>query len=94
LGDNSWDQASLQIRCGGLGIRKASDVALPAFLASGHGAANMVKLVNPIRMEADPIPHLVNGIEDWKYKFPLGSALLPTKKAVQSNWDTPLCDIK
>ena len=94
LDDNAWDQASLPIRSGGLGIRKASDVALPAFLASAHGAANMVKLVNPNRMEADPIPHLVNGIEDWKNKFPLGSALLPENKSEQSKWDTPLCDIK
>ena len=34
LSDLAWDQSSLPVKQGGLGIRKASDLALPAFLSS------------------------------------------------------------
>ena len=32
LSDEAWNQASLPVASGGLGIRKATQVALPAFL--------------------------------------------------------------
>ena len=35
MSDESWDQATLPVANGGLGIRKATDIALPAFLSSG-----------------------------------------------------------
>ena len=56
-----WDQCSLPVAKGGLGIRLASDLALPAFLASSHGAeggmitllpAHMTKLEYELRQEA------------------------------------------
>jgi len=34
MSDDVWDQATLLVANGGLGIRKATDVALPAFLSS------------------------------------------------------------
>jgi hypothetical protein len=37
LSDNQWLQAGLPIRDGGLGIRRVSSLALPAFLASAAG---------------------------------------------------------
>ena len=42
LNDESWLQATLGVRASGLGLREASEVAQPAFLASqkaGHAAA-------------------------------------------------------
>jgi hypothetical protein len=38
LSDNQWLQASLPIRDGGLGVRRVSTLALPAFLASAAGS--------------------------------------------------------
>jgi len=34
LSDSEWTQASLSVRDGGLGVRRVSTLALPAFLAS------------------------------------------------------------
>ena len=43
--DNSWSQAKLPVRYGGLGLRTAADLALPAFLSS---RAASISLVNDI----------------------------------------------
>lgn len=37
-----WLQASLPICTGGLGIRNASNLSLPAFFTSGHGAQTQI----------------------------------------------------
>lgn len=42
LTDLDWTQATLPIQIGGLGTRKKSDIALPAFLASAHGCLSLV----------------------------------------------------
>ena len=39
LTDTQWLQASLPIKDGGLGVRRVSSLALPAFLASAAGTA-------------------------------------------------------
>ena len=38
LSDDVWDQATLPVANGGLGVRRAFDIALPAFLSSVSGA--------------------------------------------------------
>ena len=38
LESESWAQSTLPVSKGGLGVRYASDIALPAFLSSAHGA--------------------------------------------------------
>ena len=43
LVEDSWVQCSLPVSIGGLGIRKASDLAPPAFLGSAHGAMDKCK---------------------------------------------------
>src|SRR6218665_1025713 len=37
MADDQWTQASLPIKLGGLGIRRAASLAIPAFLASAAG---------------------------------------------------------
>ena len=44
--DNNWSQAKLPVRYGGLGLRTAADLALPAFLSS---RAASISLVNDVR---------------------------------------------
>jgi hypothetical protein len=41
----SWKQATLLVAYGGLGIRSARDIALPAFLSSLHSVGNLVNTV-------------------------------------------------
>ena len=47
LDSATWLQATLPTSKGGLGIRQASDVALPAFLASCHSTQELVNAVLP-----------------------------------------------
>jgi hypothetical protein len=41
LYDSAWNQATLPISFGGLGVRRASDLALPAFLSSVAGSSSL-----------------------------------------------------
>jgi hypothetical protein len=45
LDEKAWTQASLPVRMGGMGIRSATDLALPAFLASVHSCDLPVRAI-------------------------------------------------
>src|SRR6218665_735573 len=45
LTEDQWMQASLPIRMGGLGVRRVSSLALPAFLASAAGTLSIQSLI-------------------------------------------------
>jgi hypothetical protein len=45
LTDLPWCQSTLPIRFGGLGIRRISDICLPAFLSSIQGIKKLVSLL-------------------------------------------------
>jgi len=53
LSDSQWLQASLPIRFGGLGIRRVTSLALPAFLAS---AASTLLLQDEIIVGLQQLP--------------------------------------
>ena len=95
MDDNAWSQASLPLCYGGLGIRKVSEVALPAFLASAHGSSDMVRLLNPSRLSEDPIAHLGTAVQKWS-NFLAGNqgGDFPIKPSAQNLWDKPLCDLR
>ena len=46
-----WDRASMPISKGGLGVRQAADVALPAFIASIHSASLLSSRVFPRKFD-------------------------------------------
>src|SRR6218665_288544 len=88
LNDLQWTQASLPIKMGGLGIRRASSLALPAFLAS---AASTLPLQTLILTSINLIPntHILDMTSEWcsKSDFKDGDSM-PTHK--QALWDRPL----
>ena len=43
--DESWTQASLPVRAGGLGIRKSEDIALPCYISSALSAHTLVEAI-------------------------------------------------
>ena len=45
LSDVQWIQASLPVKAGGLGIRRAASLALPAYLASATSTASLQDLI-------------------------------------------------
>ena len=56
LNTAAWDQASLPLRWGGIGVRSAHRLAPSAFLASAAGAAAPLSLILPGRVLATPYP--------------------------------------
>ena len=58
LTDVAWEQATLPVANGGIGVRKASQVAVPAFLSSVAGVEPLISELLPGRLQA------VAGIND------------------------------
>ena len=63
--DNSWTQASLPARSGGLGIRKSVDIALPCFISSAFSAHSMVEAILSSVTDLAPF-ELSTEVEIWK----------------------------
>ena len=86
--DESWTQASLPVRSGGLGIRKASDISLPCFISSALSASSLVDAI--LSSVPDLAPFEVSTeVETWKSN---GQGLVePDGESSfrQRAWDTP-----
>jgi len=89
LSDHSWLQASLPVSSGGLGVRTASQLVLPAFLSSVVGSVDLCQQILPSRL------HSIAGLQDihfraacdlWMAKTPVS----PPNNACQKSWDSPL----
>ncbi|XP_063368267.1 uncharacterized protein LOC134656640 [Cydia amplana] len=91
LSDHSWTQASLPIRHGGLGIRKISSVALPAFLSSVHSSASLIGKI----LKGLPSNYETAGLDEakkaWSTACP--SKDFPTHPNCQRSWDDIMCQI-
>ena len=61
LTETVWSQATLPVSSGGLGVRLAMDLALPAFLSSLNGSAALALQLLPSRFDTSP------GIQDPVY---------------------------
>lgn len=81
-------QASLPIRFGGLGIRKISSVALPAFLASVHSAEGLISKILSRSPCLHPNSLVIEAINAWKSQC---GDDLPVSPSSQRQWDEPLC---
>lgn len=98
LDEETWTQSSLPVAKGGLRIRRATDLALPAFLASVHGADSGVsKLLPPeLTQEHEECPVVAEAATLWKERVvdsnvdENNNCQQPTVKTVQANWDTPI----
>jgi hypothetical protein len=65
LNELSWNQASLPVSFGGIGVRKSQDVALPAFISSVDGAQENVKNLFPIQIAQEKSVYLDSALELW-----------------------------
>ena len=82
--DNSWSQAKLPVRYGGLGLRTAADLALPAFLSS---RAASISLVNDILRQPTNKQEDDDEIRAWLDR----NLVLPSNTHKQRNWDDIQC---
>ncbi|XP_072947725.1 uncharacterized protein [Epargyreus clarus] len=89
LDDRSWSQASLPIRFGSLGIRKASAVALPAFLSSIHSTSSLFQKITDASLGRTEISYCAEARDAWSEACPGVSP--PLDLTVQRLWDEPLC---
>ena len=86
--EDSWTQASLPTRSGGLGIRKSVDIALPCFISSAISAYSLVEAT--LSSVTDLAPFNVTAeVEIWKasgegFVVPDGE---PAYR--QKAWDSP-----
>jgi hypothetical protein len=87
LDDNKWIQSGLPIRDGGLGIRRVSSLALPAFLASAAGSLPLqgVILAN---VALQPASFISSYLSSWSVQFGIPTPDHPLS-GKQSFWDRP-----
>ena len=66
LEDPSWKQSSLPVRQGGLGIRMATDLALPTFLSSSFGATSGSEALLPAEVREGSYQEREDALIAWK----------------------------
>ena len=64
-GDSAWEQATLPVGLGGLGIRSAVDVAPSAYLSSAHSSAQLVEAILPESHLTIPTPFVDEAKASW-----------------------------
>ena len=64
LADDSWIQASLLLRFGGLGVRRLTNVVLPAYIASVEASHDLVCTINH-RSNGNRPARLTSAIESF-----------------------------
>ena len=82
--DNSWSQANLPVLYGGLGLRTAADLALPAFLSS---RAASISLVNDILRQPTNNQEDDDEVRAWLDR----NLVLPSNTHKQRNWNDTKC---
>ena len=92
LDDQAFSQASLPVKLGGLGIRRAEDLSLPAFISSSFKTTSITEQLLSIEHAAPFAAQLSEAVAMWKA---LDSQLIePSTKGVQKNWDLPVAEVK
>ena len=89
--NKAWSQASLPVRFGGLGIRKALDIALPCYISSALRATSLVEAITSsvTGLASFEVPAEV---EKWKSKGPELIAPVGEFSFKQRHWDLPLIE--
>ena len=95
LDQRSCAIATLPVALGGLGVRTASDLALPGFISSSYGSASVVSTLLPeSTMEKDD-SFIAAAVAEWKKMVKLpDNGQEPGDKSAQESWDMPICKMK
>ena len=81
--EKSWLQSTLPVSKGGLGIRLASDLALPAFLSSAHGTISGANSLLPENISTGIYQNLEEAELLWREIIP-GVTMQPNNTSVQA----------
>ena len=93
LHEQAWNQSSLPVKKGGLGIRMATDLALPAFLSSAYFAKSAARQILPEYIDTESYCELADAEAEWKENLN-NNLQTPCNVSVQAYWDEPIQDKK
>ena len=82
-------QAGFPVNFGGLGCRRAEDIALPSFLASMNSVGELVETILS-RINIADTNELTEAVESWRGAS--GGAPLPDDPSRQKAWDLPIVE--
>ena len=88
LKDRQWLQASLPVKAGGLGIRSASSLALPAFLASAAGSSSLALQILPSHLCTNGDPKVGLALSASSATSQQSPAPVDTAAFKQKSWDS------
>ena len=94
LSDSAWNQATLPVKNGGIGIRLATQVALPAYLSSIASSGHLILQLLPPRLhstEGSNDQLFIDAVDTWRERA--GGMELPQLAINQKAWDMPLVGI-
>ena len=86
---DSWLQATLPVKSGGLGFRSASTLAPSAFLASAGGASDLMQELLPDHLSSTPYIDRDLALSKWKQALPEDTPV-PSAVNRQKSWDGPV----
>ena len=91
-----WNQATSPVSCGGLGVRLATDLALPAFLSSVAGALTLTVRLPPNRLQdTSGLQDIFYTTQCFEWQTRCNSEFPDTDKlGSQKAWDSPLVSKK
>jgi len=91
LSDEGWEQATLPIANGGLGIRRAMDIAVPAFLSSVAGSQSLIHRLLPHNLHNSDTndPTFIAALTEWQSRTK-SAPVQPPFSSSQKFWDAPL----
>ena len=85
----SLEQGGFPVNFGGLGCRRAEDIALPSFLASMNSVGELVETILS-RINIADTNELSEAVESWRGAS--GGAPLPDDPSRQKAWDLPVVE--
>ena len=95
LDQEAWTQSSLPIKQGGLGIRKATDLALSAFLSSAFSSSHGASALLPGDIKMENYIEVQEALDLWKAQFSEDQEQdLPEDVTVQTLWDQPVFELR
>ena len=94
LTESIWQQATLPVRNGGIGVWLATQVALPSFLSSVASSSELVLQLLPPRLHSSSGSNdllFTAAVDLWRQQT--GRDQLPEFIVTQTAWDTPLVEV-
>ena len=86
MNESQWRQARLPVKHGGLGVRSALDIALPAYMSSLISTKSLTdELLSNYTGNPSETINIDNLMTNWSEEF----GVIPQKPESQKNWDEP-----